>query len=159
MYKESDRASTLITKIPAVNCVHKSNPYRHRCSKSWHHLILPLYGKSPPSHPPGHRKRLKHLAKIQTHYHYEYCTPVRYRCGCPVLLFWLKNSSNPAPLVDKNRKMTYFPPCITYRISGISRILIKHFLVQCFSNYRSLAVKPITGQNQFSEMQSTFFFF
>lgn len=41
---------------------------------------------------------------------------------------------------------------------GLSRILIKHFLVQRFSNYRSLVVRPITGQNQFSELQSTFFF-
>lgn len=41
---------------------------------------------------------------------------------------------------------------------GLSRILNKHFLVQRFSNYSSLAVRPITGQNQFSELQSTFFF-
>lgn len=156
MYKESDRASTLITKIPAVSRAHKSNPYRHRCSKSWCHLILPLYGKSPPISPTRSSEKTQTPCQNSDTLSLWILPPfeIQIWMSCPVVL--VKNSSNPAPLVDKKRKMTYFPPCITYRIS---RILIKHFLVHCFSNYRSLEVRPITGQSQFSELQSTFFFF
>lgn len=59
------------------------------------------------------------------------------------------------PVVVDNRKMPYLPPCITYESWTLKNLKL---LVQRFSNYRSLAVRPITGQNQFSELQSTFFF-
>lgn len=79
--------------------------------------------------------------------------------SCPVVL--AEFITRVTATLAENRKMTHFPLCINCRILEMKSQGLKHFLVQCFSNYRSLATRPISGPLvvNVSELQSTFFSF